>query len=279
MQSIGNDQYFLIIGAMKSATTSLFEYLAEHPQICASEVKEPEYFSAQQRPHDTRNRIAAYDDLWHFEPGQHAYVMEASTGYAKYEEPGVVAAIAASGIRPKFAYILRDPFARIESQYNFMRRKPDWRQAITDPELVQTSNYYRFARTYAEAFGRDALLLLDYDELTRDPLETVNRVCGFLGIAPMRALGNTGVHNAAPRVKSEVERAFRRRAPGFLRQLPPGLKAAVRDGFAWFGAKKRRLRPDERRKIAAALHDDMIRLQREYGVDVARWGFFAAQPR
>ena len=122
-------------------------------------------------------------------------------------------------------------------------------------------------------------MILDYDELTRDPLVTINRVCGFLGIAPMRALGNSGVHNAAPRVKSEVERAFRRRAPGFLRQLPPGLKAAVRDGFAWFGAKKRRLRPDERRRIAAALHDDMIRLQREYGVDVARWGFFAAQPR
>ena len=205
---IRNDQYFLIIGAMKSATTSLFEYLAEHPQICASAVKEPEYFSTQQRAHDTRNRIAAYGDLWQFDPARHAYVMEGSTGYAKYEEPGVVAAIAASGIRPKFAYILRDPFARIESQYNFMRRKPQWRHAITDPELVQTSNYYRFASAYTREFGRDALLILDYDQLARDPLECVNLVCGFLGIAPMRALGNTDVHNAAPPIKSELERRF-----------------------------------------------------------------------
>ena len=274
MQSIRNDQYFLIIGSMKSATTSLFEYLAEHPQICPASVKEPEYFSNQQRHHDTRNRVAAYGDIWQFEPARHAWAMEASTGYAKYEEPGVVAAIAASGIRPKFAYILRDPFARIESHYNYMRRKPEWRGTITDTELVQTSNYYSFVSAYVREFGRDSLLILDYNQLAHEPLETVNLVCGFLGIAAMGTLANTEARNVTPRPKSEVERLIRRQVPKFLSKAPPGLKAVVRDGFAWFRGPKRQLRPEERRQIAAELHDDMIRLGAEFGVDVARWGFF-----
>ena len=42
------EQYALIIGAMKCATTSLFAYLAEHPAIAPSTVKEPEFFSRHQ---------------------------------------------------------------------------------------------------------------------------------------------------------------------------------------------------------------------------------------
>ena len=40
-QSIPN---LFIIGAMKSGTTSLHEYLNEHPDIIMSEVKEPGFF-------------------------------------------------------------------------------------------------------------------------------------------------------------------------------------------------------------------------------------------
>lgn len=41
---------FLIIGAEKSATTALYNYLAEHPQIFMSRIKEPRFFSHEDRP-------------------------------------------------------------------------------------------------------------------------------------------------------------------------------------------------------------------------------------
>jgi hypothetical protein len=263
----------MIIGAMKSATTSLFEYLAEHPAICPSRVKEPEYFSTQERVHDTRNRISDYSELWDFDPSRHAWAMEASTGYAKYEEPGVVGAILAAGLKPKFAYILRDPLARIESQYNFMRRKPAWRHRITDPVLVQTSNYYRFAKAYAEAFGRANLLLLDYEELERDPLACTGRVCAFLGLEPLRGLTDASARNVMTRPKSGLERAIRRAAPAVLSRAPGGVKAAVRRGFALIGAEKQKLSAGDRARIVAELRDGMARLHQEFGIDVARWGF------
>ncbi len=36
---------FLIIGAAKSGTTSLYEYLSLHPEVFMSEIKEPKYFA------------------------------------------------------------------------------------------------------------------------------------------------------------------------------------------------------------------------------------------
>jgi hypothetical protein len=36
---------FLIIGAAKSGTTSLYEYLKQHPQIWMSSVKETNFFA------------------------------------------------------------------------------------------------------------------------------------------------------------------------------------------------------------------------------------------
>ncbi len=37
---------FLIVGAAKSGTTSLYEYLNQHPDIFLPEFKEPQFFGA-----------------------------------------------------------------------------------------------------------------------------------------------------------------------------------------------------------------------------------------
>jgi Sulfotransferase family len=276
VKSIRMDQYFLIIGAMKSGTTSLFEYLQEHPAICAASVKEPEYFSGQQRHHDTRNRISSYAELWDFDPKRHSYAMEASTGYAKFEEPGVAQAIAAAGLVPKLVYIVRNPFDRIESQYNFMRRKPEWLHKITDPTLVQTSNYYRFAREYADVFGPERLLIVDFDELSADPLACVNRVCAFLNISPMTEIDDSAARNVTVPPKSGFERALRRAMPRNLSRSPIPLKTAVRRGLSLIRTEKSQLSAGQRQAVADALRDDMFRLRDEFGIDVARWGFDAS---
>ena len=64
---------------MKCATTSLFSYLAEHPAIAPSSVKEPEFFSEHQ---GHVARAARYRISGTSTPP--AYAMEASTGYTKW---------------------------------------------------------------------------------------------------------------------------------------------------------------------------------------------------
>ena len=38
---------FLVIGAAKSGTTSLYEYLKQHPEVYMSPVKEPHFFALE----------------------------------------------------------------------------------------------------------------------------------------------------------------------------------------------------------------------------------------
>ena len=70
----------LIVGAMRSGTTSLFHYLAAHPQVAASADKEPDYFSS--------DKVFArgpgwYEELFSFDPARHTIRLEASTNYSK----------------------------------------------------------------------------------------------------------------------------------------------------------------------------------------------------
>lgn len=57
---------FLIIGAAKAGTTSLYHYLAQHPQIYMSPIKEPNFFALEERCVDFRG------------PGDHLYIKQFS---------------------------------------------------------------------------------------------------------------------------------------------------------------------------------------------------------
>lgn len=274
MSEIAKDQYFLIIGSMKCGTTSLFEYMENHPEICPSVVKEPEYFSENQdRPHDIKNKVARYEDLWEFDPARHRWAMEGSTGYAKFEEPNSCANIHAAGIRPRMAYIMRDPLKRIVSHYNFKRRHVDWRYKITDDLLVETSNYVTFADQYADTFGAENLLLLEFEDLVRDPLGVTNQALDFLGLSPLDSLPDTGARNVTQRPKSGWERALRRAVPKSLSSLPDPVKAPVRSLLEKTRPEKIGLTPEQEADIRARLAPGMARLHDRWGIDVSKWGF------
>ena len=73
---------FFIIGAAKSATTTLYKYLASHPQIHMSVEKEPNFFGADIK---YQRGLTWYSELFsEAEVGQ--ICGEASTDYSKFPE-------------------------------------------------------------------------------------------------------------------------------------------------------------------------------------------------
>jgi hypothetical protein len=58
---------FMIIGAQKSGTTSLAAQLADHPQICFSQIKEPGYFNETE---DWESGLDRYHQLFDPADGQ-----------------------------------------------------------------------------------------------------------------------------------------------------------------------------------------------------------------
>ena len=100
------DSFALIIGAMKSGTTSLFDILSQHPQICPSKTKEPDYF-VQDRDDKERE---SYLSLWNWNSNSHVVALESSVAYTKSPFiTGVPERIKTSGLgKFKFIYMLRE---------------------------------------------------------------------------------------------------------------------------------------------------------------------------
>ena len=106
---------FLIVGAMKAGTTTLYHDLSEHPDIFLPVLKEPEVLTTLERLDEMR---AYYARL--FRPARPGQLKgEASTAYTKRPNNEGVAekARALCGDGLKIIYIRRDPVERIRSQY------------------------------------------------------------------------------------------------------------------------------------------------------------------
>ena len=181
---------------MKSGSTTLHELLAEHPQICMSEPKEPCYLVEPDLLKDMWPEMwrmgfwkseAAYLALFNAKPNA-LYRGESSTDYSKLPKvAGVVERMASFNPEARIVYIMRDPVERSISHYWHMaeHRGEMWgpmEAILNDPHYTDVSNYAMQLRPDLERFGRERIHVLTFEELTRNPLPTVKRVFEWLGV-------------------------------------------------------------------------------------------------
>lgn len=190
-------RHFIVIGAMKAGTTTLFELLAQHPSLCrtwaevpgVSFCKEINYFKRLYRKGDTPLH---YDWRFPFEGGTHAWTLDVSPNYAKWPwSRAVPARIASLGGEIKLAYILREPVDRIESHLAHAKRAG--RQAANLQHCISTSRYAMQLDKFVEHIEREKVLLLDFEQLQCNPLAILAQICDFLGIE--RFASRSGIHN------------------------------------------------------------------------------------
>lgn len=176
---------FLIIGAMKAGTTTLYDYLSRHPQVGMSREKETDFFIAE------GNWSRGLD--WYraqFAPGREVYG-EASPNYAKWQAfAGVPDRVQALLPGVRLVYIIRDPVARAASQYRHAVltgvRVPAPEALIGShhlQHLVDCSSYAAQIDPWLARFAPQQLLILRFEDLTRDPAQVLTALAGFLGIA------------------------------------------------------------------------------------------------
>ena len=72
---------FLVIGAMKAGTTSLYHYLRDHPQVFMPDTKEVNFFNPLR---NWRHGVSWYEEQFRAAPAEALAVGEASTSYTKY---------------------------------------------------------------------------------------------------------------------------------------------------------------------------------------------------
>ena len=169
-----------VIGAMKSGTTSLHNWLGQHPEIFMSSVKEPGFFVEQLT---WKKGWSWYQSLF-ADAGDAKVIGESSTEYTKLPYyKNVVGQIEKHAPDAKFIYLMRDPIERTISHYWHnvrSRNKNDRRDLMTalknDAALIHFSNYAQQLVPYFDAFGADRVFVLTMEELLADPQTQISKM-------------------------------------------------------------------------------------------------------
>ena len=282
MSKISN--FALIIGAMKAGTTSLFNYLAEHPEIAASKIKEPNFFTDAEK---WSRGLSWYESLWNWKPEIHRVAMEASTAYTKLPSfsnaAQRIAHMSTNGHpRFKFIYIMRDPIERIESHHahaqtdGWLSNKASLKHGMVHKHLIEVSKYAKQIDEYYKRFPEQDIKLLVLEELKSNPLNNLKDICRFLGVDPGYEFKRLGViHNAIHHriTNSALVRLKQTNAAHkFSAVLPRPLKETIKVALGRKQKDSIRLSSSQREQVLAALRPDLHRLQSVYDVDISRWG-------
>jgi hypothetical protein len=216
---------FIIIGAQKSATTSMFKYLSEHPGIIMPADKEAPFFSNTELFNQGWSSFienyfpkAPIDKLWGTASPQYMGDHRAAQRIAE-QNPGA-----------KLIAILRNPIERSYSHYTMSKRREldnrDFDQVVNEllneehlQQYRQTpppehnfgyesgegyesnedthfycvwSEYGRILKQYRKYFAKEQLLVLYMDELISDPKSSINKVTAFLGLQEEYTPANLG---------------------------------------------------------------------------------------
>lgn len=198
---------FLVIGAQKCATTTLFEHLRAHPLIDMPLEKEVPFFSGRDYSPERWGAFARK----HFATGREGQLWgKASPQYMC--DPDVPERIQSLMPDVRLVAILRDPIERTWSHFRMGQRRDtehrDFATAIADlltgesgatagrgavPDhaagyqsegdfYVAWSEYGRILSNYASRFGPEQLLVLYTEELESRPAETLDRLLTFIGL-------------------------------------------------------------------------------------------------
>ena len=271
MNSIPKDRFLIIIGAMKSGTTSLFDKLERTKGICPPiGDKEPHYFSLY---YDR----SAYEELWDFDSKKHSWALEASTTYTIYPRiTGIPERMLGYGVKPKLLYILRNPLDRIVSEHNFCRGKAwsDQSLTLTDPHFYNVSNYFLQLEQFRKTWGENKVELLDFEELKNDSDRMLEKLCKELEVEykPIEFREEYVHKTTIPTRAQDIAYRFR-----FIRKAVNLLPASVRRGINNLpllgNRKKAELSSLQKEQLHEILKDDMRRLKDAYGFPVEKWGF------
>lgn len=273
---------FLIIGAQKAATTSLWAYLRSHPEVHLPDYKEPNFFVAEI---NWSRGLRWYESL--FDGAGEAIARgEASPLYTAYPLfDGVPERIATVIPDVKLVYVMRDPVERMRSAYvqllaDGTERRPMRDALLYDSRYVIMSSYALQLERYFACFCRSQVLLLTSEELRDHREEVMRRVCDFLGVDPWAPMNLTGESNSSEgkRVPTAVGRLV---TPLATAERYPHVRHQI--ACHWSHPLLSRAIPPEatclsdelRRQLSDVVGPDVERLASWMGPSFSGWGLIA----
>jgi len=208
---------FIVIGAAKAGTTSLYSYLNEHPQaFLPSDYKESRFFANQMITNTLHYKNSS---VFSFETFKHQYtnvtnenaIGDFGNVYLQFPDVSIQKIKEYLGEEVKIIAILRDPVERAFSAYKFACRNQhesvSFQYAIENeytrvnqynfpPDIfhyLDHSLYFDKLKMYFEAFKEVEVLF--FDDLQRDSKTTMNKLLSFLDISNDYEINTGTIYN------------------------------------------------------------------------------------
>jgi hypothetical protein len=267
---------FIVVGVSRAGTTTMFNALSTHPEVCASTTKETRYFQAV-RYGERLAPLSEYQSYFRRYAGE-PVTMECTPDYF-YGGAATVEAIR-SVCDPRITIILREPISRLISFFRFMQARLQVPADMTLQQYVErclavpdfqindrASNVYtglwggqyaRFLTDWLQGFpGRCDVVF--FDDLVADPAQAVADQCRRLGIDPAGAVVNPDAENASAGYRSpsaqRVAAMAAKRSRALFRRYP-GLYTYTRRVYEAVNqrAAEQKPTPETARRVVSAIY-------------------------
>lgn len=271
---------FIIIGAMKCATSSIHDQLDRHAGISMSEPKEPNFFADAE---NWAKGMEWYESLFSSMPANDLKG-ESSTHYTKLPTyPECARRLREALPNTKLIYVMRDPIDRIVSQYIH-----EWSVHVIDkacgideaihayPILVEYSKYAQQLESYVELFGRDAILPVFFERVMSKPQPELERIAehiGYTGAVCWQEDDAKNVSSQRQRRNPVLDKVLSFRAVERVRRglLPESLRAKIRS--RWAMNERPELSAKSLEYLYSQLDPDLTILGEQLGIDLCCQNF------
>lgn len=297
---------FFIVGAAKSGTTSLYEYLRQFPEVFLPDVKEPVYFGSDL---DFDKRLCARKTIHNLEEYLKLY---ANAG--KYPLRGdatvwyLYSKTAAREIQEfdsqaKIVILLRNPvdvMPALHSEFLWDCNEdiPDFAEAIKAqdarrrgerlgptthfPQGLLYEEVVSFAdqvERYFQVFGKENVHVVVLDDVIQATADTYRSVADYLGLDP-NFQPELGHYNARKPTQLRRINQFFAARPGLRRLLFSNILSQTAKRYAievatrLLGPKngaKKKIDPELRRELQSRLRSDVERLGELLDRDLSHW--------
>lgn len=192
----------IIAGVNKAATTSLFMYLAQHPDICPSSIKEVSHFD----PVRYGNPAPPVDNYWQYfdKCVDQTYRLEATGGYYYAGAPMAAEMKKQLGGDIRLIFIFREPIARALSFFRFQKSRLLLENELTfaqyvdqclemTPEAlsirennpywgVNGGAYMKWFDDWTDAFEPSQIKIVFFEHFRKDTPQSLREICEWLNI-------------------------------------------------------------------------------------------------
>jgi hypothetical protein len=286
---------FLIIGAAKAGTTSLYHYLQQHPQIYMSPLKEPRFFALEGKMIDradpiNRKSIVCLEDYRQLFDGvtRETAIGEASPMY-------LASPVAAERIHHylpevKLIAILRHPVARAYSHFIYMIQKnieptTNFMQALAQPDyrlgsFVRTRPYIDYGfyhsqlQRYFRLFRSEQINVFLYDDLQTSSTRLLRQLFQFLEVDDT-FLPDLRPHNASGLPKNRVLHQLLYKSQAIRAALKPLVPVGLRQTIAKQMQTQKTAYPpipaEAKTYLLQLYRDDILQLQDLLDRDLSHW--------